>query len=365
MAVLQLRNHIPISGPARRERVDGTETDMRVSLGFEPDWFHRRGDVDFGQRWHTDPYYRHETLVKMKAELHRAFPTVTYWDPRQEEDTWTISGSYGAYVMNRVFGFDLEYGSRGWPWPVVETKGSVSLEEFVEMDVDDLLSGSFIEELFNQMEIIEREAGKIHGYLNWQGVLNNAFNLRGQEIFVDMMITPQLAHDFFELITGVMIGFAQKVQQRQRQSGFYINQLSVSNCTVSMISPKHYQEFIFPHDKKIAESFERFGYHTCNWDITPYIEAIHQLPKVGYLDMGMVSDMKKAKAMFPEARRAVMYSPVKLHDASIAEIRMDMEQIYLELAPCDIVMADIQAITPDSRINELLEICCQIEEKGI
>lgn len=365
MSVLQLRNHIPISGPARREPTDGTETAMRVSLGFEPDWFARRRKVDFGQQWHTDPYYRHVTLVKMKAELHRAFPSVPYWNPTDETDTWTLSGCYGAYVMNRVFGFDLEYAPTGWPWPKVETKGAVSMEEFIEMDVHDLLNGPFIEELFNQMDIIEKEAGKIHGYLNWQGVLNNAFNLQGQNIFVDMMIKPEVVHNFFNLICDVMIGFAQKVQARQRQSGFYINQLSVSNCTVSMISPKHYREFVFPYDNKIAQSFERFGVHTCNWDVTPYADALQVLPNVGYLDMGMVSDMKHIRDMFPQARRAVMYSPVALHSAPLAAIRQDMEQIYTELAPCDVVMADIQAITPDSRVNELLNICRDIEENGV
>jgi hypothetical protein len=42
-----------------------------------------------------------------------------------------------------------------------------------------------------------------------------------------------------------------------------------------------------------------------------------------------------------------------------------MEQIYLELAPCDVVLADIQATTPDSRVNELLDICHKIEETGL
>lgn len=40
--VLQLRNHIPISALARREPVDGTESDIRVSLDFEPAWYYRR-----------------------------------------------------------------------------------------------------------------------------------------------------------------------------------------------------------------------------------------------------------------------------------------------------------------------------------
>jgi len=83
MAILQLRNHIPISAPARREPADGTESAMRVSLGFEPAWFHERCGVDFTERWHKDPLYRYESIKAMKAELVKAFPTVTYWDRPQ------------------------------------------------------------------------------------------------------------------------------------------------------------------------------------------------------------------------------------------------------------------------------------------
>lgn len=162
--------------------------------------------------------------------------------------------------------------------------------------------------------------------------------------------------------TDVMIQLAQKVQERQRRSGFYINQFSVSNCVMNMISPRSYKKFVSPYDKKIAESFERFGVHTCNWNVTPYIKVLSELPNMGYLDMGMDSDMVKVKGTFPDTRRAVLYSPVKLHDASIEDIRKDMEKIYQELAPCDLVMADIQSITPDNRVNELLKICRGIGE---
>jgi hypothetical protein len=31
--------------------------------------------------------------------------------------------------------------------------------------------------------------------------------------------------------------------------------------------------------------------------------------------------------------------------------------VHRELAPCDVVMADIQWTTPDQRVNEFLEIC--------
>lgn len=77
--------------------------------------------------------------------------------------------------------------------------------------------------------------------------------------------------------------------------------------------------------------------------------------------MGMMSDMVRVRKTFPDTRRAVFYSPVKLQEASKEEIHKDMEKIYRELAPCDVIMADIQASTPDSRINEFLEICKELE----
>jgi uroporphyrinogen-III decarboxylase len=298
----------------------------------------------------------------MKEELCSAFPTVTYWRLDYQDDLWTLSGCYGAYVIPWVFGCSLQYAPDRWP---VMTGGTLSVQDMERLTAESLLSGAPVEELFEQMDIIESESGKIHGYLNWQGVLNNAFHLRGQRIFLDMVDCPDLVHSLFSLICDVMVALAQRVQERQRRSGFYVNHFCVSNCTVNMISPQYYRDFVFPYDKRIAESFERFGVHTCNWDVSPYLEELRRLPKVGYLDMGMTSDMQKAKTLFPETRRAVLYSPVKLEDAPIEEIRRDMEKIREELSPCDVVMADVQATTLDSRVNELLKICHTLEDRGI
>jgi len=359
--ILKLRNHIPISGPARREPVDGTESDMRVSLGFMPAWFYQRCGIDFSEKWHQDPFYRYDSLVKMKKELCKAFPSISYWSKDCKDDLATISGCYGAYVIPKVFGFSLVYKEDRWP-EINKNKEKLSVKEVEKLNIEDILKNKFVEEIFQQMDIIKNQWGKIHGYLNWQGVLNNAFILRGEDIFIDFFDRPAFMHHLFTLISDLMIRLAQKIQKKQRKSGFYINHFCVSNCTVNMVSPKIYREFLLPYDKKIAESgFKRFGMHTCNWNVTPYLEEIKKLPKVGYLDMGIMSDMKKVKKMFPEARRAVMYSPVRLQEASLNEIKKDMEKIYNELSPCDIVMADIQATTSDKRVNELLQICIDLE----
>lgn len=358
MRIKKLRNHIPISGPARREPADGTESSLRVSLGFEPAWFSRRCGVDFSEQWHRDPVYRARTLTEMKEELARAFPSTSQWSLENNEDLATLSGVYGAYPVPHAFGVPLVYGSDRWP--ALDLSGRLSVEEAERLDAGRVLQSPAVEDIFRQMDIIEDRWGTIHGYLNWQGVLNNAFNLRGQEVFLDMSDKPDLIHHFFSVITEVMIGLAKKVQERQRASGFDIDQLSVSNCVMNMISPEQYAEFVRPYDRRIAMAFDRFGVHTCNWNVTPYIEVLSDLPKLGYLDMGITSDMARVRATFPDTYRAVLYSPVKLQESGLDEIRQDMGRIHNELGPCDVVMADVQASTPDERVRNLLEMCADI-----
>ena len=214
MGILKLRNHIPIAGPARREPADGTEPRFRVSLGFEPDWYRRRCEVSFSDQWHRDPEYRYRTLKMMKTELVRAFPGVPYWDPDNSQDLATISGVYGAYPIPHAFGIPLIYGEDRWP--ALDPERRLSLEEIEKLEADKVLQSPVVEDIFRQMEIIAKRWGTIHGYLNWQGVLNNAFNLRGQEIFLDMFDKPELVGQFFTVITDVMIGLALNIQERQQ-----------------------------------------------------------------------------------------------------------------------------------------------------
>ncbi len=68
-----------------------------------------------------------------------------------------------------------------------------------------------------------------------------------------------------------------------------------------------------------------------------------------------------ARRMFPDARRALMYKPTDLANKSRKSIRADIEIMARDYGPCDIVLADIEAGTPDQRILEFLKMCSEIE----
>ena len=361
----QLRNHIPLSGPATREPCDGTEDRLRVSLGFTPLWYRDRLGVDFGEKWHNDPEYRYASLVKMKEYLHLHFPSIPYFEPKYEkgiEPTCaTISGVYGILLISMIYGAKPVYAKDSWP----DAKPIFSLEDLYNLPVIDLDTNEAFQKLSSQMEEISKRWGAIHGYLNYQGVINIATKLRGSELFLDMLDEPETVKAFFKHIADTIFQVSKRVQKRQRESGFAIDLLSMSNCTVSMISPDQYEEFVLPFDIDLSHQYSRFGIHTCNWVADPYLDGIRKIEKVGYLDTGINSDLPRIKAMFPDTRRALLYTPGEFESATTDELKALISKINCEYAPCDIVLADIESTTPDSRVQEFLALVKEEQDRTL
>jgi hypothetical protein len=78
---------------------------------------------------------------------------------------------------------------------------------------------------------------------------------------------------------------------------------------------------------------------------------------VAYIDMGLESDLRRARALFPDARRALMYTPMDLANKPLAEIGKDLKQIATEYGPCDLVLADIDAGLSHERVGAVIDLC--------
>jgi hypothetical protein len=361
-----LRNHIPISAPATREPCDGSESPLRVSLGFTPRWYHQRLGIDFAEEWHLEAAYRYETLVTMKRHLHECFPLVPYFQPQYrgngiEPSCATISGVFGIMLISAIYGLEIDYRSDNWP----DARGGATLskDELISNAAPDVGSAPIVQQLFGQMDQIEERWGAIHGYLNYQGILNVALKLRGNAIFLDLIDDPDFARSLFAGIAATIRAVSSMVQARQRASGFAVDLLSMSNCVMNMVSPDTYGDFVLPLDRELSRHYSRFGIHTCNWDATPYLSHLRTVEKMGYLDTGQMADLKQIREAFPTTRRAVLYSPLELETKSEAEIESDLTRIRDLYSPCDIVLADVEVTTPDSRVNSFLRIAGRLEKE--
>lgn len=360
-----LMNFIPIAAPATRRPCGDSERSFRISLGFLPQWYVERTGVQFGQRWHEDCLYRYETLSEIKKYLHTLFPSVPEFTPRinslgYDPDCATLSGVYGSKMVAMLYGFEAAFHENDWP---TDLSGKPLDEDTLRhLQPVDLDNNPHMERLEKQMDEMQKQFGRIEGYLNYQGVLNTAQKIRGNDIFTDLIEDEDFADDLFSHIEQTTCQLARRVQARQRASGVDIDLLSVSNCVVNMISPAMYERFILPHDEALSKRFARFGVHTCNWNVTPYLKALRRIEKMGYLDMSASSDLSQARKLFPDTRLAIFFSPGDIQDKPTEQLEAEFRRIAEEAAPCDIVFADMTPETSDEKLRTLLDYADKIEE---
>jgi len=356
----QLVSYIAPAAPATRRISTGNEAFLRPEIGFTPNWYHLELGIDFGKRWHTEPAYRRDTILLMKNELKLRFPETAIGQLRQTDSTLDIlTGTFGTCTIAGIYHIPIRYAKDNWP---VCEKYYLSDKEVDYLLPPDLEQNTFFQQLMRQVDWIAEQEGMIVGFINWQGVLNNAHRLRGEQLFFDIFEYPKRARHLFECVFRTMVETAQRLYQRQKNSGHIVNFFTVSNCLVNMISAEVYKTFLFPLDKQFAKIFGCLGIHNCAWNANPYLDAYSKISPLGYIDMGIESDLKKARRLFPHTRRAIMYTPMDLLKKAIPQIRSDLEKIARDYGPCDIVAADIEYGTDDSKIIEFLQLCQDIGE---
>jgi len=360
-ATHQLRYYIALSAPPTREATTGEEPFLRAEVGFTPKWFHNHLGIEFSERWHSDPDYRLTAWELMSAEVRRRFPGRNIGDCEEEGPPDILTGLFGGCVVSQMFGFGVQY----WPgnWPASAHGRTLSDEEALNLKPVDLDNDPFFNGILEQCDRIEELTGTVKGYLNWQGVLNTAFRLRGEKIFTDLIEAPERAHGVFEAVATTMIDGIKRLLARQREAGQDYHFATISNCVVNMLSPKHYEEFLLPYDLRIRSEFENFGIHNCAWNVNPYMNAYATVPRLGYLDMGLESDFRRCRELFPDTRRNLIYEDMDVADKSKDEIRQDLERAAEELGPCDIGLPNVEYGIPDEKLHWVLDTIDQISDR--
>jgi hypothetical protein len=351
----QLISYIAPSAPATRRPAKGDEPFIRPEVGFTPRWYRDTLGIDFAQRWHMDIEYRRESVLAMREELRTRFPNAHISGADKSDVALDLlTGVFGTCTVAAMFGLSMIYA--GDNWPNVE-HSYLTRDELATLKVPNLDGNPVFQELLRQIDEIERIEGRAVGFVNWQGVLNNAQRMRGPELFIDLYEAPDLARHAFDVVCNTMLQGIRRLHERQRAGGVDYRFATVSNCCVNMISPVQYEEFLLPYDQRIASEFDVIGIHNCAWNADPYLPLYARISNLGYIDMGIGSDLAEARRLTPHARRAVMYTPMDLADKPMETIRQDLECVARDYGPCDIVLADIDSGMSDDRVADVIALC--------
>jgi hypothetical protein len=355
----QLKYYIALGAPPIRTPVKGDEPFMRPEVGFNPSWFYKFCGIDFSEKWHTDIEYRLKCHEVMRKEIMKRFPGYNIGGVLNDEPYDLLTGVYGIGIIDSIFGRPLHYYNDKWPAPYGQV---LTDDEINNLEVPNLANNKFFMRILDDIDTIYKLTGSVRGFLNWQGNLNTAFRLRGESIFMDLIDNTKIVEKLLSVISDTYIQGVKLLYAKQKEYGTEYNFATIANCTVNMVGPELYESRLLKYDQKISNAFPIIGVHNCAWTVTPYLELYSQIPNVAYIDMGIESDLYRARDVFPEARRNCLYKSVDLKNKSAQEIRKDFLNIAENLAPCDVGMPDIEYDVPDEIIMYAMDLCHEFSE---
>ena len=334
--------YIPFAGALVWNRNPSGGGPLKIHVSFSPDWFAARMGLDYGEHWHRDPHRRRESFSAMARALNREFPELRLGgDP--EVVRGGLSQINGCALTAALFGQEILFDPQSWP---ENRKSPLSDEAAGRLRVPDLAAHPLVADLLRQIQVIQSEWGQVDGELNYQGVLNTAFRLRGEQLFVDLVQEPRRAHHVLGVVCDTMIELARLVYGRQAGTGVRKDYFVTSNCVVNMISAEHYRRFVMPYDRRLAGAFSLFGVHNCGWNVDAYAGAYAELGALQYLDFGISSDLPRLRELFPAATLTPILNPEEVIGRSREEVGGLLRLLRDSLGDCRIILGSLDSRTP-------------------
>ena len=182
------------------------------------------------------------------------------------------------------------------------------------------------------MDDLEREFGYLIGDFNTDGIINTALQLRGQQLFLDMMEDPELADHLFTVVMETQVRVASYVRSRTGSCSVAVNRSIVNvdpkiylhgNCSLQMISPALYRRTLLDHECRLADRMRPYGIHHCGENLHLFADAYAQTGAVFY-DAGWGSDIARCSQALPDAFLNLRVSPVRMLQLGEDEIRSDV-----------------------------------------
>lgn len=301
----------------------------------------------------------------MRTYLCETFPSIPYFrEHGPVEESASISGVYATCLVAMVYGMRLVYQDNDWP--SIHPKDHFSLEDLIGLKPIDIAGTPVGENLLWQIEVIGREWGSCSGYLNYQGVLQNAFKLLGEELFLDMLTEPEETDALLSHVADTMVKLIRMVEDAQRITGFSPvgGGLStcISNCLANLISPELYDEAVLKHDRYVAGKLTATGVHTCNWVVDKILPALAKIENLGYVDFGIKSGLEDVERLLPEARKLAFYTPSELLTITDEQLYRQLHRLREVFGGCDVCFCDVDVNTPDEQVVRFASMVRRVSE---
>ncbi len=342
----------------------------RIPYGitFHPSWWHKNVGIDFSRPFFDDYRYRMECDVRMRRALYDRFGAYGIGEkqpaPRPLLGTDLLAA---GYLYSQLMGCEIVYQPDNSPQVLCR---NLNAEDLEDVRVPDLDRDPVWAATQRQIDGLLAEYGRVETYVNLQGIQNIALDLMGQELYLAYYSDPdevsallrkitdlsvELGRRFYALssdISGGVTGIVRQVMPR--------NYLT-SNCSVDMISNACYEEFLLPHDLRLASEFPCFGIHHCGSSMEHVCAGYAKVKNLAFAEVGAGSDIAWVRAHLPGIWLNLRYSAVRIREETPDQIRENTARMLRDGRASEgkisISCVGMDADTPEENVLAFLDAC--------
>jgi len=336
---------------------DPERDNIVIVTGFMPSWWEEEYGISFRRDFHLDAEVHRTTLIKMASILNERFAKVPnfFFSPFDYENSYVVERRYGDALIPAVFDVEVSFDkASGHPYTDCV---NLSDEQAFALRVPDVKNHPVLTSILDH-----RPSADVRtiGEPGFEGVVNVGYQLRGQEMFIDLIQKPDLIHHVFEVVFETIDNVVHIVRQWQDPLGGRPTYFVTCDCLINMVSAKMYEEQLLDFDKRFNKNFDMFGIHTCNWTVDPYLDALAQIPNLAYLDMGEGSNLERVHELYPELAPSVFFHPEKVRNLTVREIKKEITELGKRIARGYILFSDLEAGTTDDQIRAAYEAASRL-----
>lgn len=197
---------------------------------------------------------------------------------------------------------------------------TLTFDEILAMPELDMESSGLMPEMRRRIDFIKENLSPGNGiYIgepDMQGPFNIAHAVAGEEILTGPYIDPEKFHAVMEKVADLWIKSLKSIRKWIGPEWMYPVQkriVRIAECSVNLVAPEIYKEFILPYDLKIANAFRLpLLIHTCSGSHV-FHATLDNLPNVLFTEAGFIKNAVRGWTPVDEALEAIGDRPIVLN----------------------------------------------------
>ena len=343
---------------------------LPVDIVFHPDWWNHNAGITFDESFFYDPRRRVEDEQKMEQVLYDRFGALGL-GADHDKPLPQIGAVHLAsgFLLSEMLGCKVEYYGDAPPQVICAHRDNLDIE------VEEAFRSPAFRRLVSLVEQLKARHGYVVGDINWGGVLNLAIDVRGEEIFTDMLLQPEQTMTFFRKIAQVIDKFVWYVQANTGTSSISVNRSARlfdypvaihSECSHTMISEDDYRRFLLPIDREWSLRHRPYGIHYCGKDPHRMASAFAEIERLTFLDVGWGGDVAMLRQHLPNTFFNLRLNPVDIQKYTFDELQRNITRLVSasgpDLTSTGLCCVNMDKTVTDQRIHDIYDVAKQIVE---